>query len=292
MAERPPTPEERQEAIRSRYIPLMAPLFFPPDAVERDVVRYFSCLLRVGGMEDAGWDPYEESRTVLEDLNALMQLELPEDKFTAKKLTTWRLGLIFYNHIVEMDGPYEVLANLLRFRLGKGYSPNPFSDFLTAKQKKRARKTGLYPKDKIGIVKRLGAEAQLSIGDIFEEFFRNDLRNAVSHSDFNFTDDGFRCRGAHWINAFKLSFEELDDLLTKARVFITTFFVLENEARRTWGQYAGKGMPYDPRYKGLMEVLVDGGGLMNGFKVHWPNGSDSIYRRTKDGIVMTNCMFD
>jgi hypothetical protein len=51
-------------------------------------------------------------------------------------------------------------------------------------------------------------------------------------------------------------------------------------------------MPYDPVYKGIMEVLVDDEGLMNGFKVHWPNESESVYRRTKSGIEMTNCFLD
>ena len=37
----------------------------------------------------------------------------------------------------------------------------------------------------------------------------------------------------------------------------------------------GDGYGYDPDYKGIMEVLVDAEGLMNGFKVHWPNNSDS-----------------
>lgn len=41
--------------------------------------------------------------------------------------------------------------------------------------------------------------------------------------------------------------------------------------------------------KGVMEILVDGDELMNGFKVHWPNGSDSTYRRAAEGIEMTNC---
>jgi hypothetical protein len=89
--------------------------------------------------------------------------------------------------------------------------------------------------------------------------------------------------------AFELTFEEIDNLITRAKVFIGTFFELEREARRTWGQYAGRGIAYDPPLKGIMEVLVDSAGLMNGFKVHWPNGSDSMYRRTIDGIDMVNC---
>ena len=38
-----------------------------------------------------------------------------------------------------------------------------------------------------------------------------------------------------------------------------------------------------------MEVLVDEDKLMCGFKVHWPNYSESYYRRKKDGIDMVNC---
>lgn len=284
--------EEQREAIRSRYVPLMAPLFFPDDPIGHDIVNYFASLLRIVGMEDKGWDPYEESRAMLDDINALMQSDLDKNKFRDKNLTMWRLGLIFYSHIVEMDAPYEVLTNLLRFRLGKGYSPNPFFDFLTTDQKKRFRKNGLFPKQKIDIIKKLDAEAKLGVAAIFDEFYRSDLRNAISHSDFIFTDDGFRCRNGNGMNSFKITFEELNDLITRAKVFIGTFFGLEREARQHWGAYAGKGVPYDPHYKGIMEVLVDGDGIMNGFKVHWPNASESLYRRTRDGIDMANCMLD
>jgi len=107
------TPEIVQEAIRSRYIALMAPLFLPDNPASPDIIQYFASLLRIVGMEDKGWDPYLESRAVLEDLNALMQLNLPEEKFSDKGLTCWRLGLIFYNHIVEMDATYEVLTKTL-----------------------------------------------------------------------------------------------------------------------------------------------------------------------------------
>jgi hypothetical protein len=44
--------------------------------------------------------------------------------------------------------------------------------------------------------------------------------------------------------------------------------------------------------EGILEVLVDSEGLVNGFKVHWPNASESTYRRTANGIEMSNCMLD
>jgi hypothetical protein len=284
------TPEGKNAAIRDRYVDLMAPVFHPDDPTKPDIIQLFASLLRVVGMEDKGWDPYAESRALLDDLYALMQHDLPQEKFKDNRLTMWRLGLLFYSHIVEMSAPYEVLTNLLRFRLGKGYSPNPYYEFLTTEERKRFKRTGIYPRQKIKIIQALSEEAGLKDGTIFDEFFRADFRNAIAHPDFIFTEKGFRCRNDGSTGAFELSFEEVDDILTKAKVFIGTFFGLERDVRRAWGAHAGKGMAYDPALKGVMEVLVDADGLLNGFKLHWPNGTDSVYRRTEQGVEMTNCM--
>lgn len=290
MTKKPDAGEIKREAIRDRYIPLMAPLFFPDDPTKPDIIQFFGSLLRVVGMEDKGWDPYAESRAVLEDLNQLMQLKLPTKKFKDSERTCWRLGLLFYSHIVEMSAPYEVLTNLLRFRLGKGYHPNPYYDFLSEKDRKRFRRSGLFPKQKIEIIQSLSKEAGLDFGKIFDEFYRTDFRNAIAHSDFIFTDTGFRCRNGYGTKAFELTYDQVNDLITHAKIFIGTFFGLEREARRAFGEWAGKGMAYDPVYKGIMEVLVDSEKIMNGFKVHWPNGSESMYRRTPNGIDMVNCI--
>jgi hypothetical protein len=240
------TGERKLEGIRDRYIEVMAPLFFPDDPIGYDIIRYFASLLRVLGAEDKGWDPYAESRAILEDINSLMKLDLPQDRFQAPDRTVFRLGLLSYNHIVEMDAPYEVLTNLLRFKLSRGYSPNPFYQFLTENQKKRLRGTELFPRQKIDIIKKLGDQARSAVGQVIEEFYRSDLRNAISHSDFILTDDSFRCRSGGWT----ISYRELDDLITKAKAFIGGFFGLEREARRAWGQRVGKAIPYDLYTKG------------------------------------------
>ena len=96
-----------------------------------------------------------------------------------------------------MSAPYEVLANLLQFRLGKGYSPNPYYDFMSEHERKRFRRSGIYPKQKIAIIKKFSEDAGLKIGEMFDEFYSNDLRNAIAHSDFIFTEEGFRCRNGN-----------------------------------------------------------------------------------------------
>jgi hypothetical protein len=281
------------EAVRDRYVKILTPLFFPEDPVSHDIVRYFASLLRIVGMEDAGWDPHLESRALLEDLNSLLQIDLPKERFPDADRTSWRLGLLFYSHIVEMDAPYEVLTNLLRFRLGKGYSPNPYYMFLSDKERKRRGTSRISPKRKIEIIRKLGEEAGIPVAECFDEFYESDLRNAISHSDFILTPEYFRCRGGSgaW-RAFSLPLERVNVVITKAKVFVGTFFGLDKEARRTWGTHKHRAIPYDPTYKGLMEVLVDGDDLLCGFKVHWPNKSESVYRRTADAIEMTNCMLD
>jgi hypothetical protein len=215
--------EDFVEATRERFVACLQPLFLPADPVSNNIVNYFASLLRIVGMEDRGWDPFLESRAILKDLNAVMQTNLPDGTFPDKEMTVWRMGLLMYSHVVEMDAPYEVITNLLRFRLGKGYSPNPYYFLLDSVQKRRFKKSGIYPKQKIQIIKKLSNEAQLSVGDIFDEFYNNDLRNAISHSDYILTDEEFRCRnGTGAVGAFRIPLNELNEIITKSKLFIKT----------------------------------------------------------------------
>ena len=279
---------------REKYIAILRPLFLPDDPVSHDIINFFASLLRVFGEEDGGWDPYAESRATLEDLNRFFKIDLPEDRFPDSNATHLRVGLLLYGHVVEMDAPYEVLANLLRFRLNQGYSPNAFFEFLTDKEKKSFRKRGLSTVRKIQIIKELSAEAGLpDIGAIFDDFYDNHLRNAVGHSDFILADNDFRCRGnLSGTKAFRIPYGKLDEIICSAKAFIAAFFQMELTARQIWGLRKHQAVPYDPDYKGLMEVLVDVQDAMCGFRVHWPNGSDSTYRRTENGTEMINCHLD
>lgn len=192
-----------------------------------------------------------------------------------------------------MDAPYEVLTNLLRFRLGKGYGPNPYHMFLSEKERKRLGNSQISPKRKIKILRALGKDTGIAVAELIDEFYYSDLRNAISHSDFTLTAEQFRCRGGPGaFRPFSLPLEDINEIVTKAKVFVGTFFGLELEARRIWGTHKHRAIHYDPTYKGLIEILVDGDDLLCGFKVHWPNNSESVYRRTADGIEMTNCTLD
>lgn len=284
------TPFDRK---RAEYIELFKPLFLPEDPVSNDIIRYFASLLRILGMEDHGWDPYAESRALLADINGFFNVDLPREHFSEPDRTHWRLGLLLYSHILEMSAPYEVITNLLRFKLGKGYSPNPFFHFLTEREKKGFQKKGISTIKKIEIIKKLSDESGLGLAGIFDEFYSNKLRNAIAHADFILSNKDFRCRGdISGMKGFRLSYEELDQKIMCAKAFISAFFQIELITRQFWGQEKQKAIPYDPHYKGLMEILVDDRDVMCGFRVHWPNNSQSTYRRTEDGVEMTNCSLD
>lgn len=128
--------EQRFYEKKKKYIKILEPVFFPPDPARNDIVLYFASLLRVSGIEDPGTDPYAESRALLDDLNGFFKLNLPIDAFPDPVRTEWRIGLLLYSHIVEMDAPFEVITNLLRYQLGNGYSPNPYYALLSEKEQK------------------------------------------------------------------------------------------------------------------------------------------------------------
>jgi hypothetical protein len=139
----------------------------------------------------------------------------------------------------------------------------------------------------------LSKAAGLNVGDIYDDFYDSKLRNAVQHSDFILTDEGLRSRnGISGVDGFEISYERLNSMLTNAKAFIAAYFQADLDARQVWGSYGGEALPYDPHYKGLMEVLTDENGVMCGFAVHWPNNSQSTYRRTERGVDMVNCSVD
>jgi hypothetical protein len=84
--------DDEVDQIRQEYVEILRPLFLPEDPVSNDIIQYFASLLRIVGMEDKGWDPYLESRSTLEDLNAILQSKYAEEIFPDKDFTMWRMG--------------------------------------------------------------------------------------------------------------------------------------------------------------------------------------------------------
>jgi hypothetical protein len=127
-------------------------------------------LFAVRGVEDAGWDPYESSKEIINSIN---ENSNKIGNYIAEK----NLQLWLYGHILEASEPYEKIANLLDILTGETYIAWKF------------------PPNKRGVPQTPGQKIQqisdksrklgfLEIGDIYKEFWDKDLRNSIFHSDY------------------------------------------------------------------------------------------------------------
>jgi hypothetical protein len=264
----------------------------------------FACaLLRVAGHEGPGWDPWVESQALLADLRSLMKLAHSTDTLADPDRTEMRLALLSYCHIMEVDLTYTLIANLLRVSLGKRYDFSPFADLYRVSNKK---KPGIMqkvipptPGPKIKRIQELAESAKMSeIGKALGEIHDPIIRNAVYHSDYALYGEAL-----HLFNNFRLSpkkryydreveYAELVELIDNAFAFSTALFGLYDACRRgSFKDFKDAFIPLDVSYKALLEFLFDAEDVMIGFRVYWPNGTQSTYSRTKHGTVAVNIMF-
>ncbi len=290
--------KDRIQEEYGRYANILKAIFEP---INENLFEYAFTLLRVGGLEDQGWDPMMESREIFDDINILTQMDLEKEEFKEPEKTKWRFGLLGYVHLIEMDAPYNLIANLLRVAVGKKYLWDPFWHIGERKVKGkkhdylRKGPPAIYPTEKITEIKKLAKEAKVSeIGNIFKEFYSSSLRNCINHSDYILHEEEFRIgKGKIFLEAentytSKISLGKISDILTKAYAFYWAFFELEKHARQCFGSHRSKCYPFDYKHKGLMEFLIDNENLLNGFKVHWPNKLDSFFKRDSEGCTCSN----
>lgn len=100
-------PEEVRDRVRALF----------DAAKEKNEFEFASTLMRVRGMEDIGWDPFEETHRPVGDLMTLLGAPLVGH-------TKARLG----SHLTEVWTIYAMLANLTRVASGERYVIDPFLD--------------------------------------------------------------------------------------------------------------------------------------------------------------------
>lgn len=271
-----------------------------------DPLEYACALLRVGGLEDKGWDTLEESFETLRDISLLAQTELPSEQFSDLEKTRLRLHLVSYAHTVECDAPYDILANLCRVRAGQNASILPFWDEseYQRRERKAANNPGKRldesrppsPSAKIRLIKELAQRAGVpQVGSLFDDFYFPVIRNAINHSDYIIHGDEFRMRKGRLMTDDAKPFESpvvpiqrLQAIIDNTYAFYNAFFTMHRQARSSFSAMKGKAIPYDYSLKGLLEFLLDDDGLLCGWKVHWPNETESYYLRTSDGSQPMN----
>lgn len=152
------------------YLNYLDPLF--EKARKTSEWDFVLTLLRVRGVQDAGWDPYENS---LEVVDAVMDMERRLRGDVKLNIFLW-----LYGHIIEASEPYETTANLLNICLGE-----PFRAFNFPRIKTRNGYRPQYPTEKISHLEKLAKKADMEdIVKPVKEVLDKDLRNAVYHSDY------------------------------------------------------------------------------------------------------------
>ena len=160
---------------------LVAELF--RKAKDIDEFEYCSTLLRIRGMEDAGWDPMHESWELTQQLMALQNAPLEQ----GVKL---RLALFLYCHLTEMSDVYGIPANMLHVLAGRRYSMSPFLHGLNQGERQPSSPSG-----KARRIRALALEHDMKeLGEVFETMLVKEVRNAFYHSDYILTNDSLNIR--------------------------------------------------------------------------------------------------
>src|SRR5437773_9739988 len=81
--------------------------------------EFVMTLLRVRGMSDAGWDPFETTLRAIAKVRAV--LETQDDYEVRRHLSLW-----LYGHIYEASESYELMANLIEIAGGGSFRTDHF----------------------------------------------------------------------------------------------------------------------------------------------------------------------
>lgn len=136
--------------------------------------EFILTLLRFRGLQDPGWDPWENT---IKTFDSLMRLLKIIKEFETKR----HLSLWLYCHIVEASEPYEIIANLINIIDDGRFKISNFPD------KKRGNyEIPQYPSEKINKLIKMSEKINMSDSVFpFIDIFDRELRNAISHSDYS-----------------------------------------------------------------------------------------------------------
>lgn len=166
-------PPSYREAL-SRHLNALDPIFSRARAACE--FEFILSLLRVRGMSDGGWDPYQTTIRAIPKIEAACR---QADSETQKHIALW-----VYGHILEADEPYELLANLVRVAGGGRFHGTCFPS-------KDGRRPG--PGKKIRGLQQMAADHGLTGAfDPLADTWDRNLRNAAFHADYTITKDSLR----------------------------------------------------------------------------------------------------
>lgn len=225
-----------------------------------DELSFLFAILGINsGEEDIGWQPINETHSLLNDLVGLINGPLYDD-------AKIRIALLLYCHLTEANYLYHCIYNLLLTIEGR--PPKVFS-FLDK------YRNGIPPSVSAKLSELRSKAKQngfVGIDEIFNEIIRSDIRNAFFHSDYILFDNELRLkhRGSELA---RVPYADVFALLEKAVDFFNGFMGLLMEARRSFpkGHRIINRKTPDGRNLSSIRVLTDDKGVAVGFE-----GSDPL----------------
>jgi len=190
-----------------KYLKCLSPLF--EKAKSKSEFEFILTLLRVRGVQDQGWDPWDNTLKIFNSLTRLAKKI--RDFETQRHLSLW-----LYGHIVEASEPYEVAANLITIIDGGRFNINNFPNVQRGRYKK--------PQSPLEKIKKLVEMTnRIDISDSifpFQDIFDRELRNAIFHSDYALYGGEVRLpKGYGKI----YSHDEIQALINKALAYLEAF---------------------------------------------------------------------
>lgn len=257
-------------------------------AIQKGKAFEFACsLLRVGGIEDEGWDEMNESLNTIALFDELAN-NAPENwSNTKKRAIQDRIWLFTYCHLIEMSAPYDLILNLLRLSEGKCYTIDPFN--LAEKRKGKSvfnKQPIIYPAGKIHTIQTY--DKNNIIAPSLLEIYDNDIRNAFFHSDFVISKKEFHIPSRPIDSVFKL--KDIREKARKAFIFYNLIFSFWESYRKLYKNFKEQEYDFAKDYGEKLKYLVERGRLV-GFEITRPNGTNSSYKRTKKGVTGFNIDF-
>lgn len=268
-------------SVRREYERTFGQVF--SSAFNRDAFAVICTVLRVGGMQDAHWDPFEETLDALNDCDWLL-VKGREERGAKCAL---RVALLIYCQLVEMNAAHEILANLLRIAEGKTYVVAPFHELVI--RRKKGQVIPPTAKAKVRRIRELAESlGQSALVEALDRFFDEDIRNAFSHSDYIIHPTGeFRYRKDGI--ATKMEYGELDGKLTHCFAFYSALLASHGYWRQSLARMP-RLHPW-PNYE-VLELLTRPDIGLHGFCVHFSNGNKATYSRSPEGTEATNIGFE
>lgn len=165
------------------------------------------------GLQDSGWATTETAFEVFSELQELVSTKQVLSRGELRQI------LMLYCQLSEAGGFYETIKNIMGVITLKPYVLWPFQGLVRVRTTPRAvigPNANRVFRDLAQMAHDIGF---IRLSKLLENAFDDDIRNGISHADYVMRDDGLRLRKRNGGFPRKVSFEEINDALSRGMNF-------------------------------------------------------------------------